>query len=233
MLSPPQIVKARRLPPGAEYSYNYRQMTGAELLDLIGKYCGVFATTLLGSWSGAYFGSYLRKKGENLATHEDVDKLVEQVSAVTAATKQIEARITRASRVHERQLDILGKLYRHLYDAQELFRRETSAGMTNGMAPEEYAPRLVKAMGAAQEEFLNGRLFIPLDLVQLCEGFFDAVSKGQRDFEWSLHSMIDPIRQTEFWKAAAAVAHEQVPKILEQIDDAGRAVVRGEATRLA
>jgi hypothetical protein len=42
--------------------------------------------------------SYLKKKGENLATHEDVDKLVKQVSAVTAATKQIEANITRASR---------------------------------------------------------------------------------------------------------------------------------------
>jgi outer membrane murein-binding lipoprotein Lpp len=43
---------------------------------------------------GAYFGSYLKKKGENLATHEDVDKLVAQVAAVTETTKQIEAKIS-------------------------------------------------------------------------------------------------------------------------------------------
>src|SRR4029077_2751144 len=37
---------------------------------------------------GAYFGGYLKKKGENLATHEDIDQLVAQVSAVTQSTKE-------------------------------------------------------------------------------------------------------------------------------------------------
>jgi hypothetical protein len=44
--------------------------------------------------AGAYLGSYLKKKGENLATHEDVDKLVAQVAAVTETTKQIESKIS-------------------------------------------------------------------------------------------------------------------------------------------
>ena len=42
----------------------------------------------------AYLGSYLKKKGENLATHEDIDKLLAQVTAVTQATKEIEAKIS-------------------------------------------------------------------------------------------------------------------------------------------
>jgi hypothetical protein len=46
------------------------------------------------SGAAAYFGSYFRKKGENLATHEDIDKLVEQVAAVTTTTKGIEAKIS-------------------------------------------------------------------------------------------------------------------------------------------
>ena len=37
---------------------------------------------------------YATKKGENLATHEDIDKLVDQVKAVTDATKKIEAEIS-------------------------------------------------------------------------------------------------------------------------------------------
>jgi len=43
---------------------------------------------------GAYFGAYLRKKGENLATHEDINKLLDQVRAVTTTTKEIEAKIS-------------------------------------------------------------------------------------------------------------------------------------------
>jgi hypothetical protein len=51
--------------------------------------------------AGGFLGSYLKRKGENLATHEDIDKLVEQVRAVTTATKEIEAKIS--SDVWDRQ----------------------------------------------------------------------------------------------------------------------------------
>jgi len=51
-------------------------------------------TTLVAAFVGSYLAAYLKKKGENLATHEDIDKLVEQVSAVTAATKKIEAKVS-------------------------------------------------------------------------------------------------------------------------------------------
>jgi hypothetical protein len=50
-------------------------------------------TTLASAFVGSYVAGYLKKKGENLATHEDIDKLVDQVRAVTTATKEIEERI--------------------------------------------------------------------------------------------------------------------------------------------
>jgi hypothetical protein len=49
---------------------------------------------VIGGWFGSYMGSYMKKKGENLATHEDLDKLVKQMEATTNATKAIEARIS-------------------------------------------------------------------------------------------------------------------------------------------
>jgi hypothetical protein len=175
---------------------------------------------------GAYLGSYLKKKGENLATHEDVEKPVQQVSAVTAATKQIEAKITRASRVYERQLDILGKLYRLFFEAQVLFQRMTATGRLAGeKTQEEYKPEVTKAMKAAYEEFLNGRVLIPLSLVQLCEAFFNAASQGELNFAmWSLYPM--PGRErADFWDAAATVGHQLLPKILQQIDEAVRNII--------
>ena len=50
--------------------------------------------TLVSAFVGSYLAGYLRKKGENLATHEDLEKLVEQMKAVTLATKEIEANIS-------------------------------------------------------------------------------------------------------------------------------------------
>lgn len=180
-------------------------MTDTELFLI--KCAGLFVTTVV----GAYLGSYLKKKGENLATYKDIDKLVKQ------------------PRVHERQLDILQKLYRCLYDAQDLFKRMTASGrMANEITPEEYDPRVAKAMEAAREEFLNGRLFIPPALVQQCEGFFNAVFEGRLDFAMAHLPGIDPVKRAESWRAAAAVAHQQVPKILQQIEEAARAVIHGE-----
>jgi hypothetical protein len=58
------------------------------------KLIALALTTLIGAFIGSFLGSYLKKKGENLATHEDLDKLVEQVRAVTTTTKEIEAKIS-------------------------------------------------------------------------------------------------------------------------------------------
>jgi hypothetical protein len=50
--------------------------------------------SLFGAGVGAYLGAYLKKKGENLATQEDIDKIVDQVRIVTETTKEIEAKIS-------------------------------------------------------------------------------------------------------------------------------------------
>jgi hypothetical protein len=50
----------------------------------------------LASGFGGYFGAYLKKKGENLATHEDLDKVVKQMEATTKATESIKAEVSDA-----------------------------------------------------------------------------------------------------------------------------------------
>lgn len=72
----------------------------------------------LASGFGASLGAYFRKKGENLATHEDLDNLVKQMEATTTATKGIEARISDA-----------------MWDRQKRWelRRDTLIGVTQAM----------------------------------------------------------------------------------------------------
>src|SRR3984893_8208030 len=41
-----------------------------------------------------FLAGYAKRKGENRAIHEDIDKLVDQVRAVTLATREMEAKIS-------------------------------------------------------------------------------------------------------------------------------------------
>jgi hypothetical protein len=62
--------------------------------------------TFVGGLAGAYLGSYLKKKGENLATHEDIALLKEQVSAVTMTTEQIKTEISEAAWNRQRRWEL-------------------------------------------------------------------------------------------------------------------------------
>jgi hypothetical protein len=55
---------------------------------------------------GGFLRSYMSKKGENLATHEDINKLIDQVAAVTTTTKRIEANISTEMWQRERKSDL-------------------------------------------------------------------------------------------------------------------------------
>lgn len=48
------------------------------------------------SFIAAYFGSYMRKKGENLATKEDFDVLLDQLQATTRTTELIKTEVSSA-----------------------------------------------------------------------------------------------------------------------------------------
>jgi hypothetical protein len=56
---------------------------------------------------GGFLKSYMGRKGENLATHEDIQKLVDQVRAVTAATEEIKAQISNEQREWNLKRDVL------------------------------------------------------------------------------------------------------------------------------
>ena len=68
----------------------------------------VLVAVLIAIVSGlvGYWRAYANKKGENLATHEDLQMLVEQVKATTEATKRIEAQISNEVWDRQRQWEM-------------------------------------------------------------------------------------------------------------------------------
>jgi hypothetical protein len=86
----------------------------------------VWGISALVAGFGAYFGAYFKKKGENLATHEDLDKLIVELRATTEATKSIEARISQdlwvSQKGWELKRDILMQWFRSVHEANEMAR---------------------------------------------------------------------------------------------------------------
>ncbi len=70
------------------------------------SYAGISVITVLSAGIGAFIGAYLKKKAENLATHEDIDKLLLQIKVTTEATKSIEARISNEVWDRQRQWEL-------------------------------------------------------------------------------------------------------------------------------
>ena len=64
-----------------------------------------FVVVLLMFWR-SFIPAYLNKKGENLATHEDINKLVDQVRVVTTTAKEIEAKISNDAWDRQKQWEL-------------------------------------------------------------------------------------------------------------------------------
>lgn len=92
------------------------------LLGVVALAGWVGVAVLLLFWK-SFLPGYLNKKGENLATHEDINKLVDQVSAVTSATKEIEAKISNAvwdrQKLWELKREILFDAIRRLAELED------------------------------------------------------------------------------------------------------------------
>jgi hypothetical protein len=127
-------------------------MTLTGLAALLGW---AFVAVLLLFWR-SFLPGYLNKKGENLATHEDIDKVLDQVRAVTTTTKEIEAKIS--NEVWDRQKrwelkrDAIFEGAKRVSSAYDAFSRLHSVYNTDLKSGRKDEPhRIEERVGVARE----------------------------------------------------------------------------------
>ena len=76
--------------------------------------------------AGAYVGSYLREKGKNLATKEDLEAIVDQVRQTTKATEDIKAQIGAEMWVEQERWKLRRDLYMRLLENLGQVRTSTA-----------------------------------------------------------------------------------------------------------
>jgi hypothetical protein len=144
------------------------------------SYAGISVVTVLSAGVGAFIGAYLKKKGENLATHEDLDKMVEQMAAITERTKSIEATISNEVWDRQKQWEMkrevlfeAAKRVAEAYDALATFgaaKKLSGNGVSIKMLP-EVTKRWVKASTAMDETLLLLAVVCEEETINVCKAF--------------------------------------------------------------
>jgi hypothetical protein len=128
-------------------------------------------TALIGAGIGFYFGAYFRKKGQNLATREDLDKLVAQVEAVTTAAKEIEARVSDEAWNREKTWELkrdvllegmkgLGEYFAALWAVCSTYRRDADSIQERGVGDGDARIRVLEEWDRVSTDFIAAKCFV-------------------------------------------------------------------------
>jgi hypothetical protein len=163
----------------------------------------------------------------------DAEKFkIETKAHADVEIERIKAHLTRASRVHERQIDVLSKLHKNFRDALSVFQRMTASGVILGplKTPSENRELIAKAMLSAYDEFSNSRLLLTPHLAQQCDAFFRKMYEGQVDMDLFYNPMLTKSgdQQVKFWDDAQASAYNEIPKLLNEIEMSARNIIHDE-----
>jgi hypothetical protein len=151
---------------------------------------------LVSAFCGSYLGAYLKKKGENLATQEDINNLVAQVQAVTTATKEIEAKISNDMWSRQKRWELkrealfemakCSESYKnalvHLYSTQHVAREQLKKGVKVGAEHHvEARRRFNEATDRYDEATLMARLSCGVEAYDAASTFGDFMkTRGQQ-----------------------------------------------------
>jgi hypothetical protein len=109
----------------------------------------IFVVSVVGAGIGAYIGAYLREKGRNLATHEDIDRIVAQLRAMGEA-----AAMGREWDCYAEIVENLGEL--HTLISEVIALQNRGPGQDAAAVEREVADRLSRAEAAMQKARRSG-----------------------------------------------------------------------------
>ena len=95
----------------------------------------LYLSAIIATFVGGFMGAYLKRKGENLATKEDYDSLLEQVKKTTTATESIKNDLAKGSWLHQQSWFLKEKYYSGLLGELYKLRASLSARSDHYMEP--------------------------------------------------------------------------------------------------
>jgi len=135
------------------------------------------------------------------------------------------ARLSRLSRIHEKQVDTLSKLYGYFTEVRNYLQLMQKSAIFEGEKPDEYPKRLVESLTSARDTLTFGRLLIPEAIAAQCDLFFQRVFESQQEFAFASWDQLDAQHRLKLREKATDLSYKAIPDLLIQIERAGRGIV--------
>lgn len=95
-----------------------------------------YLLVIIVTFAGGFFGAYSKRKGENLATKEDYESLLEQVKKTTSETENIKINLAQGNWLHQQSWSLKEKYYTGLLEALYNLKLSLSARLDHYMEPD-------------------------------------------------------------------------------------------------
>lgn len=195
------------------------------------------------SWiARPFFGGYIPKKGENLATKQDIAEITRKIEAAkieyVAQGEQIRAEIhaltherqIKFSRLHDKRAEAIDGLYKRLVRTHGRFL--PLAGGIVGAEDGNFGTRLEKAGSSARNlvlYFADHRLYFDQALIeqfeqleQVLNGAWMTFALERKERDWAEMTREERARQIDEWNRARDGVRKEIPVLLERIENTMR-----------
>ena len=127
--------------------------------------------------------------------------------------------LARASRLHERQIDILSKLWQELYEVHEAFQLSGPGLGGSDEMRKKYLTDFWRGLQAAHKQFIRSRLFIrPFPEIEtLIEAFFAKCYSGRFELFRAQLPDIPGSERAAAWDKVGSIAYADLPTLLQEL----------------
>lgn len=173
---------------------------------------------------GAYFAVYLREKGKNLATKEDIGEITDRVEKVKLEYAKDSHRFqVVSSGLLKKRAEVIEEIYHLIVDTEEMFGRFVSLAEWENDTPKD---ELRKEGGRLLYDFLRkykkNRIYFSKEVCDKLESFSDSIYKVTIPYSVALTSQIEGDRLKDFtdqWVKSNKDFKEKIPKARETIEE--------------
>jgi hypothetical protein len=124
-----------------------------------------------------------------------------------------------SARTHERRIDVIMNLNRHLIEATRCFQVTTSGR-------QEAEPHVDEAIKIADGVLVQGLLLVPKPLRELYRSFDRLVSEGTMAYQLALNEMTNKAAKGPLWSEAVTISCQKLPAVLKEIDSVSRTALQ-------
>ena len=172
----------------------------------------------------SYFAVYLREKGKNLATKEDIGEITKRIEEVKLGTaKELHRFQVASSGLLKKRAEVIEELYLLIVDTEEMFGRFV------GLAEWKCDPskdELRKEGGRLLYEFLRkykkNRIYFSEEVCDKLRSFSDSIYEVTIQFSFAITAQGEGDYLKDFtnrWVEANKNFNEQIPKVRKTIEE--------------